>query len=271
MNFIAKLENAWQKNKSLVCVGLDPLIAKMPKHIQAKKNPIFEFNKAIIDSTANYACAFKPQIAYFSAQRAEGDLEDTIAYIHEYYPHIPVILDAKRSDIANTAEQYAIEAFDRYRADALTVVPFQGADAMQPYLERADKGIIILCRTSNPGAAELQDILLANGEPVYQMIACKAASEWNYNKNISLVVGATRAEELKQVRNLIGDMPILVPGVGAQGGNLESSVAYGKNSKNTGLLISASRSIIYASAGEDFAEAAQKVVREMNTEINRYL
>jgi orotidine-5'-phosphate decarboxylase len=271
MNFDAKLIKAWQKNKSLVCVGLDPLISKMPKHIQAKKNPIFEFNKAIIDSTAAHACSFKLQLAYFSSQRAEQSLEDTIAYIHEYYPDIPIILDAKRSDIANTAEQYAIEAFDRYKADALTVVPVHGPDAMQPYLERADKGLIILCRSSNPGAAELQDVLLENSEPVYQMIARRAATEWNYNKNISLVVGATRREELKEVRNLIGDMPILVPGVGAQGGSLEDSVKYGKNAKNTGLMISASRSIIYASTGEDFAQAAQKVVCKMNAEINRYL
>jgi orotidine-5'-phosphate decarboxylase len=271
MKFITKLEHAWQKNKSLVCVGLDPLIEKMPKHIQQKKNPMFEFCKAIVDSTANYACTFKIQIAYFSSQRAEQELEDIIAYIHENYPDIPVILDAKRSDIANTAEQYAIEAFDRYKANALTVVPFQGPDAMKPYLDRADKGIVILCRTSNPGAAEMQDILLANGEPVYQHIAHQAASEWNYNNNIALVVGATRTEELKQIRNIIGDMPILVPGIGAQGGSLESSVLYGKNSKNTGLMISASRSIIYAASGEDFADAAQRVVCEMNAEIKRYL
>ena len=269
MSFKSKLETSWKKNNSLVCVGLDPLVSKMPVHIQSMQNPIFEFSKAIIDSTANYVCAFKPQIAYFSSQRAEGDLEKTINYIHTHYPEIPVILDAKRADFSVTAEQYAIEAFDRYKADAVTIVPFQGTDALKPYLDRSDKGIILLCKTSNPGSSDLQD-LKVNDEPLYQVIAKKAATDWNYNNNVSLVVGATHPNELREVRKIVGDIPLLVPGVGAQGGNIESSILSGKTPSGTGLIVSASRSVIYASSKKDFAEEARRVVVKMKDEINHY-
>jgi orotidine-5'-phosphate decarboxylase len=269
MNFYSKLEKSWAKSGSLACVGLDPLISKMPTHLQENRNSIFEFNKAIIDATADIVCAFKPQIAYFSSQKAENALEETIAYIHENYPDVPVILDAKRSDMDSTAEQYAIEAFDRYKADALTVVPFQGTDAIKPYLDRKDKGIILLCKTSNPGSSDLQD-LRVDGEPLFRLIARRAANDWNTNNNVALVVGATQPNDLREVRKLIGKMPVLVPGIGAQGGNLESTVLYGTNQNNTGLIISASRSVIYASTGEDFAEKARMVVLKTNEEINAF-
>ncbi len=269
MNFYSKLRNSWEKSNSLVCVGLDPLIEKMPVHLRGNKNSIFEFNKSIIDLTAEHVCAFKPQVAYFSSQRAEAALEDTIAYIHEKFPHVPVILDAKRSDFALTAEQYAVEAFDRYKADALTVVPFQGTDAIKPYLDRKDKGVILLCRTSNPSSAELQD-LKVDGEPIYRIIANKAVNDWNYNENVSLVVGATQPNELREIRSLVGQMPILVPGIGAQGGQIESTVLCGKDSSGAGLIVSSSRAVLYASAGEDFAERALEIVLKMKNEMNLY-
>lgn len=269
MKFYSKLRNSWERSNSLVCIGLDPLIEKMPFHLRNNKNSIFEFNKSIIDQTAAHVCAFKPQIAYFSSQRAEAALEDTIAYIHEKFPHIPVILDAKRSDLASTAEQYATEAFDRYKADALTVVPFQGTDALRPYLERKDKGVILLCRTSNPSSAELQD-LKVDGEPIYRIIANRAVNDWNYNGNISLVVGATQPNELREIRSLVSEMPLLIPGVGAQGGQIESTVLCGIDSSGAGLIVSSSRAVLYASEGEDFAERALDVVLKMKNELNLY-
>lgn len=267
MKFYSKLRNSWERSNSLVCVGLDPLIEKMPFHLRKNRNSIFEFNKSIIDQTAAHVCAYKPQIAYFSSQRAEAALEDTIAYIHEKFPHIPVILDAKRSDLASTAEQYATEAFDRYKADALTVVPFQGTDALRPYLERKDKGVILLCRTSNPSSVELQD-LKVDGEPIYQIIANRAVNDWNYNDNVSLVVGATQPNELREIRSLVGQMPLLIPGVGAQGGQIESTVLCGSDSSGAGLIVSSSRAVLYASEGEDFAERALDVVLKMKNELN---
>lgn len=269
MNFINKLQHSWKKSNSLVCVGLDPLLEKIPIHLREKKNPIFEFNKSIIDATAEHVCAYKPQVAYFSSQKAEDALEETIAYIHKAYSHIPVILDAKRSDFDLTAKQYAIEAFDRYKADALTAVPFQGTDAIKPYLERADKGIILVCKTSNPSSAELQNLKI-DGQPLYRIIANKAATDWNYNNNVSLVVGATNPSELREIRNLIGSMPILIPGVGAQGGSIETSIIHGKDSFGTGVIVSSSRSVLYASDQEDFAKKALDVVLKMKTEINQY-
>lgn len=272
MSYLSRLENAWKIQKSFVCVGLDPHLNKLPPHLKDRKRPIFDFCKEIVDATAPFVSVFKPQIAYFSSQRSELDLEEIIAYIHEKYPQHLVILDAKRSDFEVTAEQYAAEAFDRYKADALTVVPFQGTDALRPYLERADKGIIILCKTSNQGSADFQDLIVGKGgEPLFQLIARKAVQDWNQNQNVSLVVGATFPEELKKVREIVGDMPLLVPGVGAQGGNMAESVRKGQNSKGGGLIISASRSIIYASSSEDFASAAAKVANQMKDDINQFL
>lgn len=269
MVFIEKLKKAWSKSNSLLCVGLDPDIAKIPQHLKSAKNPIFEFNKAIIDATHDLVCVFKPQIAFYSAQRAEDDLERTIAYIHDSYPDIVVILDAKRNDIANTASMYAVEVFDRYKADAATVNPYMGLDSMSPFLDRADRGVAILCRTSNPGAVDLQD-LEVNGQKLYKVVAQRAAKDWNYNNNVALVVGATYPTELKEIRAMAGDMPILAPGISAQGGDVQAAVSNGVDCYGTGMVINSSRTILYASSGKDFDQAARKVAMATRDEINRY-
>jgi orotidine-5'-phosphate decarboxylase len=269
VKFIRDIELAWQEKNSLVCVGLDPDISKMPAGLRILNNPMFEFNKAIVDATADIVCAFKPQVAYYSASQAERDLELTIEYIHQNYCGIPVILDAKRGDIGSTAEKYVQEAFDRYKADAVTVNPYMGADTLEPFLGRKDKGVIILCRTSNPGARDIQD-LDSGGKRLYQIVARKAVSQWNYNGNVLLVVAATFPEELKEIRAIVGDMPFLVPGIGAQGGDVKSTVINGKTRNGTGMIISSSRGIIYASNKEDFAEAARKAVISLRDEINQY-
>jgi orotidine-5'-phosphate decarboxylase len=269
MNFINGIEGAWERGNSLVCVGLDPDLNKIPAPLREKDAPLFEFNKAIVDSTADLVCAFKPQIAYYAAAEAEDELEMTIEYIHENHPGIPVILDAKRGDIGATATMYAKEAFYRYKADAVTVNPYMGFDTLEPFLKRKEKGIIVLCRTSNPGAKDIQDLEM-NGKRLYQIIADMAASKWNYNSNILLVVGATYPEELKEIRSIVGDMPFLVPGIGAQGGDVQKAVTNGKNSKGTGMIINSSRGIIYASNGGDFADAARSAAKQLRDEINRY-
>ena len=268
MTFTEKLEMAWQQNNSLVCVGLDPDMNRLPNGISRDKKGLLEFNCAIVDATATLVCAFKPQIAYFAALSAEDVLLKTIQYIKEHHPNIPIILDAKRSDIGSTAEQYALEAFDRYQADAVTVNPFLGGDTLQPFLKYQDKGVIILCRTSNPGAAEIQD-LEVNGQPLFLSIAKKAANEWNSNGNCALVVGATWPQQLAQVRSVIGDMPVLVPGVGAQGGSAKDVVTHGCNSRGTGLVINSSRAVLYASAGSDFAEGAQAETSRLKEAVNK--
>jgi orotidine-5'-phosphate decarboxylase len=269
MNFMQAIATVWGKNNSLVCVGLDPDRAKIPVCLRSMETPLFAFNKAIIDATADLVCAYKPQIAYYAAARAEQELELTIAYIHQHYHGIPVILDAKRGDIGSTAEQYAQEAFDRYQADAVTVNPYMGADTLQPFLDRKDKGIIILCRTSNPGARAIQD-LEAGGKKLYQIIAGMAATEWNYNGNVLLVVGATFPQELGEIRAIVGEMPLLVPGIGAQGGEVQSAVVNGKAKDGTGMIINSSRGIIYASGKDDFAEAARNAAIALRDDINRY-
>ena len=269
MNFISQLQTAWQDNNSLLCVGLDPAPEKLPLHL--RERPIDEaFNEfciAIIDATAAYACAFKPQIAYFAAHRAEAALETIIQYSRTHYPHIPVILDAKRCDIGSTAEQYAIEAFERYRADAVTVNPYMGFDSVQPYLAYPDKGVIILCRTSNAGGSDLQFLQVGN-TPLYQVVAHKVAHEWNTSGQCALVVGATFPNEIKEVRDIVGDMPLLIPGIGAQGGDLAATMQAGQTSMGTGVMINSSRAIIYASTGEDFAQVAAQVARETQQAIN---
>jgi len=212
-------------------------------------------------------CAYKPQFAHYAAYEAEDQLERTIEYIHRAHPDVPVILDAKRGDIGNTAERYAIEAFERYGADALTVNPYLGGDSLEPFLRHAERGVLILCRTSNPGASDLQD-LPVGGRPLYQVVAELAARRWNSRGNCLLVVGATYPRELAAVRALVGDMPLLVPGVGAQGGDVEQVVTSGCTRSGTGLIISSSRAILYASAGEDFAEAARIATARLRGEIN---
>jgi orotidine-5'-phosphate decarboxylase len=269
MNFIEAVESAWKKNNSLVCVGLDPDISKIPAHLQGLENPLFEFNRAIVDATSDLVCAFKPQMAFYSAVQAERDLILTIDHIHENHPDIPVILDAKRGDIGSTAEMYAKEVFDRYQSDAVTVNPYMGGDTLQPFLKRRDKGVIILCRTSNPGSRDFQD-LESNGEKLFQIVARKASSEWNVNNNILLVVGATFPEELKEIRSIVGEMPLLVPGIGAQGADVERAVANGKTPNGAGMIINSSRGIIYSSQEDDFAEAARNAAKTLRDEINRW-
>jgi orotidine-5'-phosphate decarboxylase len=269
VKFVERLTRAWSRGQTLLCVGLDPDPAKLPQHLAAADYPIFEFGRAIVDATADLVCAFKPQIAYYAAARAEDQLEMTIAHIRRSHPEIPVILDAKRGDIGSTAEMYAKEAFVRYQADALTVNPYLGSDSLAPYLAFADKGVIVLCRTSNPGARDVQDIE-NNGRKLYQIIAEKAARDWNANANVLLVVGATYPEELAQIRGIVGDMPILVPGVGTQGGDVAAVIANGATADGTGLIISASRAVIYAGSGPDYAEAARSAALKLRDEINLY-
>jgi orotidine-5'-phosphate decarboxylase len=273
VTFINKLNAVWKAHNSLLCVGLDPDVAKFPAHLQGKPDAIVNFCKAIIDTTADTACAFKPQIAYFAALRAEDQLEEICAYLRQKYPHIPIVLDAKRGDIGATAEQYAREAFERYGADAVTVNPYMGFDSIAPYLEWKDRGVIILCRTSNPGGSDLQ-FLKVDGKPLYQHVAQLVADKWNTNGQCGLVVGATFPEELAQVRQIIGDMPLLVPGIGAQGGDIQATVMAGKTASGAGMMINSSRAILYAKAdekaGEEFAQAARRVALETRDAINRF-
>ncbi|WP_017878714.1 orotidine-5'-phosphate decarboxylase [Janthinobacterium sp. CG3] len=271
MNFINKLSAAWTANDSLLCVGLDPDLAKLPPQLRDQPDGIVTFCTRIIDATADLACSFKPQIAYFAALGAERQLEDICRYARETYPHIPLILDAKRGDIGATATQYAREAFERYGADAVTVNPYMGADSVEPYMEWEDRGVIILCRTSNPGGSDLQ-FLNVDGQPLYQHVARLVAEKWNKNGQCALVVGATFPQELAQVRAIVGDMPLLVPGVGAQGGDVAATVAAGQTANGMGMMINSSRAIIYAKPeqGEDFAAAARRVALETRDAINLY-
>ena len=270
MSFMQALRDRWLQANSLVCVGLDPEPAKFPAKFANDADAVFAFCRDIADATAQYACAFKPQIAHFAALRAEDALERLIAHIHAQHPGVPVILDSKRGDIGSTAQHYAAEAFDRYAADAVTANPYLGRDSVQPFLDRADRGVVILCRTSNPGAGDLQDLVI-DGRPLYQHVAEKVAREWNTNGNCSLVVGATWPEQLKQVRAIVGDdVPFLVPGVGAQGGDVEAVVTNAKSSDGTGLMVSSSRAILYASKGDDYAQAAADAARELRDAINRF-
>jgi len=267
MTFTQMLAAAWQRNNSLLCVGLDPDPAKFPAHLKGRDDAIFDFCKTIVDATADLVCVFKPQIAYFAARRAEDQLEALIAHIHARHPGIPVILDAKRGDIGSTAEQYAVEAFARFQADAVTVNPYMGRDSLDPWLAWPDKGVILLCRTSNPGGSDLQ-FLDVGGEKLYERVARLAASEWNTSGQIALVVGATFPTEIARVRAIVGDMPLLVPGIGAQGGDIATTVEAGRTANATGLMINSSRAILYAGKDEDFAAAARKVAEATRAAIN---
>ena len=271
MKFIDKLSAAWTANQSLLCVGLDPDLDKMPAQLQADPEGIVKFCKEIIDATADVACSFKPQIAYFAALGAERQLEQICAYLRATYPHIPLILDAKRGDIGATARQYAREAFDRYGADAVTVNPYMGFDSVEPYMEWDERGVIVLCRTSNPGGSDLQ-FLNADGVPLYQHVARLVAEKWNKNGQCALVVGATFPQELAAVRAIVGDMPLLVPGVGAQGGDVAATVRSGKTASGAGMMINSSRAILYATpqGSESFADAARRVALETRDAINVY-
>ncbi len=266
--FRGRLLEAWDRSDSLVCVGLDPQIERFPPAIAAQPAPIFEFNKAIIDATADVVCAYKPQFAHYAAYEAEGELKRTIEYVHQRYPGIPVILDAKRGDIGSTSKRYAIEAFERYGADAVTVNPYLGFDSLEPFLDYADRGTFVLCRTSNPGARDLQDLPVA-GRPLYQAVAELAATRWNARGNCALVVGATYPAELAAVRAIVGEMPLLVPGVGAQGAEVGRAVSGGQTAAGTGLIVSSSRAILYASSAADFAAAARAATLSLREAINR--
>ena len=277
--FTHRLADVWDRNNSLVCVGLDPEIERLPASIAGEPSPIFQFNKAIVDATADLVCAYKPQFAHYAAYEAEDQLERTIEYIQSTYPHVPVILDSKRGDVGNTAERYAIEAFERYHADAVTVNPYLGGDSLEPFLKHADKGVVILCRTSNPGARDIQDLQVGaavsagastatSPRKLYHVIAELAAQKWNSRGNCMLVVGATYPRELAEIREIVGEMPFLVPGVGAQGGDVVQAVQNGRTKAGTGLVISSSRAILYASSGADFATAARTAAMTLRDQIN---
>jgi orotidine-5'-phosphate decarboxylase len=264
MTFLEQLQGAERQNGSLLCVGLDPEPSKFPASMKGDASKIYDFCAQIVDATADLAISFKPQIAYFAAHRAEDQLEKLMAHMRRNAPHVPVILDAKRGDIGATAEQYAIEAFERYGADAVTLSPFMGFDSVQPYLKHHGKGAFLLCRTSNPGGDDLQNQRLASvdGQPLlYEHIAKLAQGPWNVNGQLGLVVGATYPAEIERVRSLAPTLPLLIPGVGAQGGDAVTTIKAGyrqRNGATTGtVIVSSSRAILYASSGPDFAQAAR--------------
>ncbi len=269
MTFLEQLQGAERQNGSLLCVGLDPEPNKFPAGMKGDTSKIYDFCAQIVDATADLAIAFKPQIAYFAAHRAEDQLEKLMAHMRRNAPHVPVILDAKRGDIGSTAEQYAKEAFERYGADAVTLSPFMGFDSVQPYLKYHGKGAFLLCRTSNPGGDDLQNQRLASveGQPLlYEHIAKLAQGPWNLNGQLGLVVGATYPAEIERVRSLAPTLPLLIPGVGAQGGDAVATIKAGyrqSQGATTGaVIVSSSRAILYASSGDDFAQAArQEAVR----------
>jgi orotidine-5'-phosphate decarboxylase len=264
MTFAERLARAHHSSGSLVCVGLDPDPARLPKDLGA--DPIYAFNRRIVDATADFAAAYKPQIAFYSALGAEIQLAASIRYIRERAPSALVILDAKRNDIGNTAEAYVREAFDRYEADAVTVNPYMGEDSVRPFLARPDRGAILLCRTSNAGAHDFQD-LLVDGLPLYRRVAERAAAHWNELANLMLVVGATYPREMADLRRAHPEIPFLVPGIGAQGGDLEATLAAGLDARGAGLLISSSRNLIYAGGGTP--GAIRGAAAELNAAINR--
>ncbi|MBB3196056.1 orotidine-5'-phosphate decarboxylase [Roseateles terrae] len=266
MKFLDQLRAAERLNDSLLCVGLDPDPAKFPTHWKGDAGRIYDFCAAIVDATKDLVSAFKPQIAYFAAHRAEDQLEQLMAHMKRTAPQVPVILDAKRGDIGATAEQYAREAFERYQADAVTLSPFMGRDSVEPYLRYPDKGAFLLCRTSNPGGDDWQMQRLADqpGQPrLFEHLARLAQGDWNLNGQLGLVVGATYPQEIERVRALAPDLPLLVPGVGAQGGDAQATVAAGWRVSQGGgtVIVNSSRAVLYASAGEDFAAVARRVAQ----------
>lgn len=286
-NFMELLSAQWAQG-NFVCVGLDSDLAKIPQAARrvvrddelAVAETIAGFNMAIVKATRMYVCAYKPNLAFYLAHGAEGvtALRATIAYIHSVAPDVPVILDGKFGDIGNTSEQYARFAFEQMGADAATVNPYLGQEALKPFLERADKGIFVLCRTSNPGGDELQDNVDVSGDlvpdgymPPYKYVAHRVSRYWNQNNNCALVVGATCPGELREVHGLVWDMPILIPGIGAQGGDLESTVVAGMDNNGQGMVINVSRSVIFASSGDDFADAAQREAAKLRDSINNHI
>lgn len=267
--FARLLDARWHGAGTLLCVGLDPDPARFAPGLRGREHAITEFCCAIIDATAPYACAFKPQIAYFASARAEAQLEAVLAHIRRHHPDIPVILDAKRGDIGSTAEQYAREAFERYGADAVTLSPFMGRDTIEPFLAYAGRAAFLLCRTSNPGGDDLQ-MLDVGGERLFERVARLAATQWYRPGQLGLVVGATYPKELARVRALAPELPLLVPGIGAQGGDVATTLEAGRTARGDGLVINSSRAILYAGKGEDYAAAAAAVARETRDQINRH-
>jgi orotidine-5'-phosphate decarboxylase len=301
-NFRELLENQWSRG-NFVCVGLDSDYNNIPSSVKDGKtnvaDVIFAFNRAIVDATYDIVCAYKPQVAFYEATGDEGwrALQRTVFYIQTVAHDVPIILDAKRNDIGNTSEQYARAIFDWLGADAVTVNPYLGGEALQPFLDRENKGIIVLCRTSNPGAGEFQDLQVEvecevakrldvssaityymNGGiykptiPFWEYVAHSVAKSWNKNGNCALVVGANpnRSNELREVREIVGDMPILIPGIGAQGGDIGKTVSAGKDSRGKGFIVNSSRGIIFASKGADFAEVARRETNNLRDPINQY-
>lgn len=266
LTFAERLSRAQTVSGSLVCVGLDPDPSKLPSDVALAPAPLLAFNRRIVDATARLAAAYKPQIAFYSALGKEPELVDTIRYIRERAPHALVILDAKRNDIGNTAEAYAREAFERYEADAVTVNPYMGEDSVRPFLTRPDRGAIVLCRTSNPGARDFQD-LMVDGLPLYRRVAERADREWNQQRNLMLVVGATYPAEMADLRRAHPTLSFLVPGIGAQGADLDRTLEAGLDAHGTGLLINSARGIIYAGGGA--ASAIQNAAASLYQEINR--
>jgi orotidine-5'-phosphate decarboxylase len=259
MRFLEQLQTAQLQNQSMLCVGLDPEPSRFPGAYKGNANKIYDFCAAIVDATADAVIAFKPQIAYFAAHRAEGQLERLMEHMRRAAPNVPIILDAKRGDIGSTAEQYAIEAFERYGADAVTLSPFMGFDSVQPYLKYHDKGAFLLCRTSNKGGDDLQNQRFASveGQPLlYEHVAKLAQGPWNLNGQLGLVVGATYPNEIERVRSIAPTLPLLIPGVGAQGGDATATVRAGWRA-DAPIIVNSSRAILYASGGDDFAQAAR--------------
>ena len=259
MTFLDMLRDATTRNDSMLCVGLDPEPSRLPEGMRGDPHRIYDFCAAIVDATADLVCAFKPQIAYFAAHGAEDQLERLMQHMRCNAPHVPVILDAKRGDIGSTAEQYAKEAFERYGADAVTLSPFMGFDSVAPYLKYEGKGAFLLCRTSNPGGDDLQARTLADvpGNPkVFEHVAALAQGPWNLNGQLGLVVGATRPHEIERVREIAPTLPLLIPGVGAQGGDAVATVKAGLREHGS-IIVNSSRAILYASSGADFAQAAR--------------
>jgi orotidine-5'-phosphate decarboxylase len=268
VTFRNRLAAAWAASDSLLCVGLDPDPSRFPDYVGQDSRAIEFFCDMIIDSTGDLVCAFKPQIAYFAAHGAEKALENICNRIRRDFPRVMLILDAKRGDIGDTAEMYAREAFDRYGADAVTVNPWLGTDSLEPFFSRSDRGVFVLCRTSNPGSGELQSVRDANGEALYETVAKRAATEWSKRAAVGLVVGATKPDELRRVRELVGNLPLLVPGVGAQGGDAATVVRNGATSDGTGLIVNSSRAVLYASDDDDFAAAARSAATSLRDELN---
>lgn len=255
MTFFEKLDAAIEKNNSLLCVGLDPEFDKLPEEYKSKPNPQFEFNKYVINQTAEFVCIYKPNSAFYEARGVKGisELKMTCEYISQQYPEIPILLDFKRADIGNTNNGYVSFAYEYLQADAVTLQPYLGSEAIKPFLNKTDKGNFILCKTSNPGGGEIQDLEI-NNNSLYRHIARLAVKDWNYNNNIALVVGATYTDQLKEIREIAPDMIFLIPGIGAQGGDLENTLKNGLRSDKKGLIISSSRGIIFSDSPRAEAE-----------------